>query len=249
MQAFFRKLLVVLGGLGIAAAGALAAPTSKQPVNVNKTPANKVATNVQRIPANVQKPVNHKMPMHDHKPVSNVQKPVNHKTPTHDHKIPTHVEKPMNHKKPTDVHKTPTTNKTTTKAPKLPASKAKTAPPIGKTFVGQDGRSHVYCRVPSHLQHCYRPHTCVNWARYCWLNRWGCHGYYCATACCWYYWYEPYYCFLPVTCIQTCVPVVCVTVQSNPVVVSQVPVETVDVPTQIEEQPALPEDAIPVEIE
>jgi hypothetical protein len=66
-----------------------------------------------------------------------------------------------------------------------------------------------YCskyNVPSHLHNqCYFHHDFC-WDHYCYLPRYGCCGYWHPYARCWYYWYQPYCCYLPYSCIETYAP-------------------------------------------
>jgi hypothetical protein len=79
--------------------------------------------------------------------------------------------------------------------------------PYGKNFKGKDGKSYQYTHCPSYLEHCCHYGDYCGWSRYCWFDRYGCCGCYCPERCCWYYWYEPYYCYLPCQYMQTYTPV------------------------------------------
>jgi hypothetical protein len=50
------------------------------------------------------------------------------------------------------------------------------------------------------------PSSYRGWSSYCWFPRYRCYGYYCPTACCWYYWYPQSSCYLPCTYLPTYVP-------------------------------------------
>jgi hypothetical protein len=52
----------------------------------------------------------------------------------------------------------------------------------------------------------YYPRYYRGWSRYCWFPRYRCYGYYSPTDSCWYYWYAPNNCFVPVQYITTFVP-------------------------------------------
>src|ERR1043165_10207636 len=56
---------------------------------------------------------------------------------------------------------------------------------------GKSGGSHSHAR--SHNRG-YR-----GWSHYCWFPSYRCYGYYSPTDACWYYWYGPGNCYLPVS--------------------------------------------------
>jgi hypothetical protein len=91
-----------------------------------------------------------------------------------------------------------------TKIAKLPGFKADAVKHAA--FCGKFG-------VPKHLHHhCYFHHDFC-WNHHCWLPHYGCCGYWHPYAHCWYYWYEPWCCYLPYTYIETYRPVVVVVEQ------------------------------------
>jgi hypothetical protein len=79
--------------------------------------------------------------------------------------------------------------------------------PHGKSFQGKDGKSYQYTHCPSYLQHFSKHYDCRHWNHYCWYGSYGCCGYYCPIECAWYYWYEPFYCYLPCRYLETYRPV------------------------------------------
>jgi hypothetical protein len=79
--------------------------------------------------------------------------------------------------------------------------------PFGKTFTGKDGKSYKYVQCPSNLHHCCKHYDCCHWNHFCWFGSFGCCGYYCPIESCWFYWYEPFYCYLPVRYIEIYRPV------------------------------------------
>lgn len=54
--------------------------------------------------------------------------------------------------------------------------------------------------------HHFRHHHYCGWRHYCWFPSYGCYGYYCPSACSWYYYYEPQQCYYPVSYITTYAP-------------------------------------------
>jgi hypothetical protein len=61
--------------------------------------------------------------------------------------------------------------------------------------------------LPGHLHnHCFFHHDFC-WNHHCWFPTHGCCGYWHPHARCWYYWYEPYCCYLPYSYIETYAPV------------------------------------------
>jgi hypothetical protein len=77
----------------------------------------------------------------------------------------------------------------------------------GKSFTGMDGRSYQYTHCPSYLRPYCHQYGYGHWSHYCWHGSFGCCGYYCPTTCGWFYWYEPFCCYLPVQYIETYRPV------------------------------------------
>jgi hypothetical protein len=70
--------------------------------------------------------------------------------------------------------------------------------------------------VPKQLyDHCFFHHDFC-WNSYCWLPGFGCCCYWHPYSHCWYYWYEPYRCYLPYSYIEVYRPVV----ETTPVVVN-----------------------------
>jgi hypothetical protein len=65
-----------------------------------------------------------------------------------------------------------------------------------------------------HADWCY-PRSYSSWRHYCWYPDYGCYCYYCPTASCWYYWYEPQGCYLPVSYINSYAPAPTVSVINN----------------------------------
>ena len=78
---------------------------------------------------------------------------------------------------------------------------------LGQTFKTTSGKTIAYQSCPQHLRSCCYHSSFCNWSNFCWFGNYGCHGCYCPVRCCWYYWYEPYCCYLPCTYIQTYCPV------------------------------------------
>lgn len=78
--------------------------------------------------------------------------------------------------------------------------------PYGKSFRGADGCQYQYQPCPLKLAVDCRTASYCNWSHYCSLSNGSC-GCYCPQACCWYYWYEPYCCYLPVSHMQQLPPV------------------------------------------
>jgi hypothetical protein len=56
-----------------------------------------------------------------------------------------------------------------------------------------------------HLHRGYHIHY-RGWTRYCWFPTYRCYGYFCPTALCWYYWYAPQQCYLPISYVTTYPP-------------------------------------------
>jgi hypothetical protein len=54
--------------------------------------------------------------------------------------------------------------------------------------------------------HHYRHHHYSSWRHYCWFPTYGCYGYYCPSACSWYYYYAPQQCYYPISYITTYAP-------------------------------------------
>ena len=81
--------------------------------------------------------------------------------------------------------------------------------PYGKTFKATNGKSYTYQSCPQHLQHCCKSSSYCGWTHYCSFPRWNCCGCWCPVARCWYYWYEPYCCYLPCSCMDQYPPVQC----------------------------------------
>jgi hypothetical protein len=79
--------------------------------------------------------------------------------------------------------------------------------PYGQKFLGKNGKNYIYQPCPQHLMHCCKPCHYCNWIYYCWFPDYLCYGYYCPQACVWYFWYEPFCCYLPCTYIVEYVPV------------------------------------------
>ena len=44
------------------------------------------------------------------------------------------------------------------------------------------------------------------WNSYCWFPRYRCYGYYCTTDQCWFYWYQPFNQYLPISMMGTYPP-------------------------------------------
>ena len=78
---------------------------------------------------------------------------------------------------------------------------------LGQSFMGKDGKTYKYAQCPSALQQCCKHFGCCHWNHFCWYGSFGCCGYYCPIQCGWYYWYEPFYCYLPVQYIETYRPI------------------------------------------
>jgi len=71
-------------------------------------------------------------------------------------------------------------------------------------------------KVPSKLfDFCFFHHDFC-YSSYCWLPGFGCCGYWHPYSRCWYYWYEPYCCYLPYTYIEVYRPVVVTEVAAAP---------------------------------
>jgi hypothetical protein len=81
--------------------------------------------------------------------------------------------------------------------------------PYGKTFMATNGKSYTYQPCPQYLQSCCKPCSYCGWTHYCSFPSWNCCGCWCPVAHCWYYWYEPYCCYLPCSCMNQCPPVQC----------------------------------------
>jgi hypothetical protein len=79
--------------------------------------------------------------------------------------------------------------------------------PYGQKFLGKNGKSYLYQPCPQHLLHCCRPCNYCDWIYYCWFPDYLCYGYYCPRSCLWYFWYEPFCCYLPCTIMVEYVPV------------------------------------------
>ncbi len=76
------------------------------------------------------------------------------------------------------------------------------------------------------------------WSSYCWLPSYHCYGYFCPEDSCWYYWYAPYNCYIPIQYVRTFAPTplnVNVNVNNN-----------VNTNTSAAGFPALPQGAVPV---
>jgi hypothetical protein len=68
--------------------------------------------------------------------------------------------------------------------------------------------------------HCYFGKDNYFWSEHCWNDRFGCETYFCSTRHCWYFWYEPFTCYLPCEYWSTyCEPVV----EVSPTVVEVAP--------------------------
>jgi hypothetical protein len=87
--------------------------------------------------------------------------------------------------------------------------------PYGKSFQGKDGKTYHYTHCPTNLYNFCHHYDYCHWDHYCWFGSFGCCGYYCPTRCCWFYWYEPFYCYLPVQYLETYRPVEVVPVNQN----------------------------------
>jgi hypothetical protein len=81
--------------------------------------------------------------------------------------------------------------------------------PYGKTFKATNGKSYTYQSCPQHLQHYCKSWSYCGWTHYCSFPSWNCCGCWCPVARCWYYWYEPYCCYLPCSCMNQYPPVQC----------------------------------------
>ena len=78
---------------------------------------------------------------------------------------------------------------------------------VGQTFKTTSGKTIAYQCCPAKLQHCCLGCNYCNWTSFCWFGNLGCRGCFCPVRCCWYYWYEPFCCYLPCTYMETYVPV------------------------------------------
>ena len=61
--------------------------------------------------------------------------------------------------------------------------------------------------VPHHLHDFCFFHQDFCWNHCCWFPSFGCCGYWHPYCHCWYYWYDPYCCYLPYSYIETYRPV------------------------------------------
>jgi hypothetical protein len=81
------------------------------------------------------------------------------------------------------------------------------AMPYGKSFKGNDGKDHKYQQCPQQLQACSKPFSYCGWSSTCWLPKYGCRGCYCSQDSTWFYWCEPFCCYLPYRCVEQYPPV------------------------------------------
>ena len=78
--------------------------------------------------------------------------------------------------------------------------------PMHKDFDKQSSKKHHFEGIKDR---CYFGKDNHFWSEHCWNDKFGCETYFCSTRQCWYYWYEPYTCYLPCEYYSTyCEPVV-----------------------------------------
>jgi len=95
------------------------------------------------------------------------------------------------------------------------AGKLRSASPA--SYFGGKAPAAFSVKTPVHFHGCCHHHWYTGWSRHCWLGH--CYGHYCPTTCGWYYWYEPFQCYLPVSYLTVYVP----TVVAVPTVVTPAP--------------------------
>ena len=67
---------------------------------------------------------------------------------------------------------------------------------------GGTTRSNVQTTRTIHsnnLHSSFRASSYCGWNSYCWFGQCRCYGCYCPSAQCWYYWYAPMQCYLPIS--------------------------------------------------
>jgi hypothetical protein len=89
-------------------------------------------------------------------------------------------------------------------------------------------------------ERCYFGKDIKFWSEHRWSDQFGCYTYFCPTRHCWYFWYEPYACYLPVeywsTYYEPVVEVSQPAVEVSQPVVEAPPVEVVQQPVQVVQQ-------------
>lgn len=96
--------------------------------------------------------------------------------------------------------------------------------------------------VGCNYQHFCRYSNYRGWSSSCYLPRYNCRCYYCPTACCWYYWYAPFNCYLPYDYIQQYPPIQVTNVNNN----TNINVNTNINNSNVGGAPALPPGATPL---
>src|SRR5437868_3695645 len=79
------------------------------------------------------------------------------------------------------------------------------APKNGPKQAGTSSSSSFIKTMGNKNFHCYNRSYC-GWCNYCWYPTYGCYGYYCPQQCSWFYWYQPWHCYLPTTYLTQYAP-------------------------------------------